>query len=147
MLTTHDSIIPYGEICIKIYGCHGCDSFKLCIQVANLKKPNSKTTQSWSGLQKLKTCMTIYVLYLKSLVSLILSVCNEQLAEGKYQWIWCLKTRGKMQSYFVQQNPQKGQCNNNYSAVRLKWTLWDQRKVFTLSKVHFNHYGQNRQKC
>ena len=24
-----------------------------------------------------------------------------------------------------------------YSAVRLKWTLWDQRKVFTLSKVHF----------
>ena len=36
---------------------------------------------------------------------------------------------------------------NMYSAVHLKWTLWDQRKVFTLSKVHFNHYGQNRQKC
>ena len=29
--------------------------------------------------------------------------------------------------------------NCNYSAVRLKWTLWDQRKVFILSKVHFNH--------
>jgi hypothetical protein len=42
MLTWHENTIPENEIWVKIGGDHGGDSFKLVLQVANLKNPNSK---------------------------------------------------------------------------------------------------------
>ena len=40
-LTWHDYTIPEGEIWIKLGGDHGKGSFKLTLQVLNVKKPNS----------------------------------------------------------------------------------------------------------
>ena len=64
----------------------------------------------------------------------VLSLMKQQKSTGMPYFIIIFL----LENFFIQ---------STYSAVRLKWTLWDQRKVFTLSKVHFNHHGQNRQKC
>ena len=42
LLDFHDGNIPDDQIWVKIGGDHGGDSFKLCLQIANVKSPNSK---------------------------------------------------------------------------------------------------------
>ena len=36
--------------------------------------------------------------------------------------------------------------SQTYSATRLKWTFWDQKKLSTLYEVQFNHFDQNQGK-
>ena len=42
LLNFHDGNIPDDHIWVKIGGDHGGDSFKLCLQIANVKSPNSR---------------------------------------------------------------------------------------------------------
>ena len=123
MLTTHDSVIPEDEIWIKIGGDHGRDSFKLCMQVANLKKPNSKNHTVMIGYAKVKDTHDNLRLIFEEFSEPISILCNEQWngktmrvfmfgdykfladiyglsgAASKHPCIWCLKTRGEMQSF------------------------------------------------
>ena len=41
MLTWHDNTIPDDQIWVKVGGDHGGGSFKFCVHVCNLPKPNS----------------------------------------------------------------------------------------------------------
>ena len=45
MLDHKYGIIPSNEIWLKLGGEHGGDSFKLCLQVINIEKPNSRKTR------------------------------------------------------------------------------------------------------
>ena len=42
LLDFHDGKIPEDQIGVKIGGDHGGDSFKLCLQIVNVKSPNSR---------------------------------------------------------------------------------------------------------
>ncbi len=42
LLDFHDGKIPEDQIWVKIGGDHGGDSFKLCLQIVNVKSPNSR---------------------------------------------------------------------------------------------------------
>ena len=42
LLNFHEGNIPDDQIWVKIGGDHGGDSFKLCLQIANVKSPNSR---------------------------------------------------------------------------------------------------------
>ena len=42
LLDFHDGKIPEDQIWLKIGGDHGGDSFKLCLQIVNVKSPNSR---------------------------------------------------------------------------------------------------------
>ena len=44
LLSWHDGGIPQNEIWLKLGGDHGGGSFKFCLQVLNVKHPNSKTS-------------------------------------------------------------------------------------------------------
>ena len=44
LLSWHDGGIPQNEIWSKLGGDHGGGSFKFCLQVLNVKHPNSKTS-------------------------------------------------------------------------------------------------------
>ena len=54
MLTSHDGVIPETEIWVKIGGDHGPDSFKIPLQIMNVKSPNSKHHTVMIGYAKVK---------------------------------------------------------------------------------------------
>ena len=53
-LTTHSGVIPEDEIWVKLGADHGKGSFKVCLAVCNLEKPNAKTNTHLIGMAHVK---------------------------------------------------------------------------------------------
>ena len=67
LLTWHDGQIPDGKIWIKFGADHGGNSFKMSLQVLNLKEPNSKESTIVFAIAMPKTTIQIWPKYLTDL--------------------------------------------------------------------------------
>ena len=83
--------IPKDEIWVKFGGDHGRESFKLSIQVANTKKPNSKNFTVLIGLAKVKDSVDNLKIFFEEFKEDIIDMSNA-VWKGKQIKVFCLET-------------------------------------------------------
>ena len=120
-LTWHSGTIPDDEIWVKIGADHGKGSFKVCMAVANLEKPNSKSNTHLIGMAYVKDTHENLQIFMKDINTKITHLQNmrwngKQIViflrgdydflckvyglsgpQGTYPCLWCLTSKKEIQ--------------------------------------------------